>query len=195
MKMKIKNLLIIAAVFSLVLSACKYDEGPGISLRTKRVRISNEWIVTNYKVDGSVNDAIKSTFTHGDSLQLVLSINKTGKYEFNLQYTESYQNTTTWHKYFIANQTGLVSLYYEYNQNNLFKLLGAHGAWSFSNKHDHINFGPYDLSHVDGERKPLDCDIIMLKQKMLKIEFTNPSDLTRHNITFEPRNKEQGLLK
>ncbi|MDI1235772.1 MAG: hypothetical protein PSX81_15955 [bacterium] len=195
MKIKIKNLLIIVAISSLILSACKYDEGPGISLRTKRVRISNEWIVTDYQVNGNTDNAIKSSFVHGDSLQLVLSINKTGKYEYNLQYTEAYQNSTAWNKYFVANQTGLVNLYYEYTKNSLFKLLTSHGAWSFGSKHSNIVFGAPDLSHAEGESRPLDCKIIMLKAKNLKIEFVNPSDQAKHTVTFEPRNKEAGLLK
>jgi hypothetical protein len=192
--MKLKNLLVIISVFSLMLSACKYDEGPGISLRTKRVRASNEWIVTDYKIDGTTDDALKSSFSYGDSLQLVFEIQKTGRYSYNLQYTKSYQEKTTWHKYFIANQTGLVSLTYDYNKNNFFKLVGSSGAWTFANRHDEIHFGPYDLSHNYTEDKPLVCKIIMLKQKMLKLEFVN-ADSKKHQITFEPRNDEPKFLK
>ncbi len=192
--MKLKNLLVIASLFTLVLSSCKYDEGPGISLRTKRVRASNEWIVTNYQIGGSVDDAQKASFSHGDSLVMVFQIGTGGRYSFNLQYTKSYQATTTWHKYFVANKTGLVSLYYDYNQNSFFKKVGSNGAWTFANKHDEIHFGPNDLSHNYTEDKPLVCKIIMLKKKMLKLEFVN-DDSKKHLITFEPLNEEPKLLK
>ncbi len=194
MKMKMKNLLIIVAIASLILSACKYDDGPGITLRSKRVRISNEWIIADYQVDGTTDNVIKGSFTHGDSLQLVLTISKTGRYAMNLQYTKDYQAKTNWNKYFIANQTGIVSLYYDYNQNSFFKRIGSSGAWSFDKRHDNINFGAYDLSHADGEDKPLECKILMLKAKNLRFQFT-AKDGKIHTMTLEPRNDEAGLLK
>lgn len=182
-----KNLLIIAAVFSIVLSACKYDEGPGISFRQKRERISNIWKVTNYKVDGSDDAALLSTFSHGDSLQIVMTISQSGSYGMNLMYTDNYAASTTWHKYYIANQTGMVSLYYDYNQNSLFKKVGSNGKWSFDKKHKNVNFGANDLSHSEGELKPLVCEIVMLKNKMLKLSYIN-DDGKKHLITFESAN-------
>jgi hypothetical protein len=194
MKMKMKNLLIIVAITSLFLSACKYDDGPGITLRSKRVRISNEWIVTDYQVDGTTDNAIKSSFVHGDSLQLVLTISKGNRYAMNLEYTKDYQAKTTWRKYYVANQTGLVNLYFDYNNNSLFKKLGSGGAWSFDKKHDNIVFGPFDLTHVEGDDKLLECKILMLKAKNLRFQFT-AKDNKVHTLTFEPRNDEAGLLK
>lgn len=184
-----KNLLIIAAVFSLVFSACKYDEGPGISFRLKRQRLSNGWIVTNYKVDGSDNDSLKRSFSHGDSLQMVLAIYQSGSYAWNLQYTESYQATTTWHKYYIANQTGLVAMDYNYSQNSLFKKMGSYGKWTFDKKHSDVHFGSSDLSHAEGEDKPLVTNIVMLKNEMLKLKF-QAKDGKTHLVTFEARNKK-----
>lgn len=184
-----KNLLIIAAVFSIVFSACKYDEGPGISLRLKRQRLSNGWIVTNYKVDGSDNDSLKRSFSHGDSIQMVFAIYQSGSYAWNLQYTESYQASTTWRKYYVANQTGLMAMDYNHSQNSLFKRLGSNGKWTFDDHHNDVHFGPNDLSYSEGEDKPLVTNIVMLKNEMLKLKFT-AKDGKSHLVTFEARYKK-----
>lgn len=191
----IKNLLIIAGVFSMVLSACKYDEGPGISFVTKRDRVANEWSVTGYKVDGTDDATLKNSFSHGDSIELVLNIARDGGYGFNLQYTKSYQATTKWRKLLQANYPIFVAEYiWSFNKNSLFELIGSNGKWTFANKHDEVHFGQYDLSHNYTEFKPLVCKIIMLKNKMLKLEYVAP-DNKKHLITFEPINTEAKLLK
>lgn len=43
-----KKLLYSIIALSVLLTACKYDEGPGISLRSKRDRVANEWAVDAY---------------------------------------------------------------------------------------------------------------------------------------------------
>ena len=55
--------LVLFAGLSMLFSACKYEEGPGISFRAKRDRISNEWKVTGYAVDGTEDAALKKSFT------------------------------------------------------------------------------------------------------------------------------------
>lgn len=53
----------------LITSCNKYDEGPGISFRTRTERVSNTWKVDNYKVDGtdvtSLVSGYTETFTKG----------------------------------------------------------------------------------------------------------------------------------
>lgn len=43
-----KKIVYSIVALSVLLTACKYEEGPGISLRSKRDRASNEWVVDNY---------------------------------------------------------------------------------------------------------------------------------------------------
>jgi len=43
-----KNLIYSAFAVAILFTACKYEEGPGISLRSKRDRLSNEWKVDKY---------------------------------------------------------------------------------------------------------------------------------------------------
>lgn len=180
---------------ALVLSACKYDEGPGISFITKRDRLANEWAVTGYKVNGTDNDALKNSFSHGDSIQLVLNISRGGNYGFNLQYTKSYQEKTTWRKLMLSNYATYINEKdWTYTDNSLFSIIGSNGFWSFADKHNVVNFGYHDLSHSANEFKPLACKIIMLKNKMLKLEY-EAQNKDKHLITFEPINGEAKLLK
>lgn len=58
--MKPKSILILIYLFFLVLSSCKkYDEGPGLSLRSRNARISNTWLIEKFK-----RNEIDSTSTY-----------------------------------------------------------------------------------------------------------------------------------
>ena len=57
--MKIKHILLTGALLALfVLPSCnKYEEGPAVSLRTKKERVSNEWQIENaYRNGEDVTD-------------------------------------------------------------------------------------------------------------------------------------------
>jgi hypothetical protein len=183
-----KNLLIIVTTFTLVFSACKYEEGPGISFRQKRQRLANAWMCTNYQVDGAVNDSILNSFTYGDSLQIIFAIYQNGGYAVNLQYTKEYAASTSWHKYYIANNSAAIGGFYDYIKNTLFKRLGSGGKWTFYDKHRYVHFGRNDLSYSAGEDKPFKTKIIMLRDDMLKLSYTG-LDGKLHLATFEPRNE------
>lgn len=185
-----KYLLLITVVLSIVFAACKYEEGPGISLRQKRERVSGAWKVTNCLVDGVSDAAMLASFSYGasattsDSLQIIFSITQSGSYSMNLQYTESYAASSTWRKYYIANQTGLMALTWDHTKNTFFKLIGSNGKWTFHNKWKEIHFGTYDLSYSEGEAKPLKCTIVMLKNEMLKLSYVDMGKT--YVLTFEP---------
>ena len=85
-----KKIALTLFVFTLVLSSCKYEEGPGISLISKRDRISNEWSVINYKIDGNDNDSALKSFKSGDSLEMLLTISRSGYFSTNPQYTRAF---------------------------------------------------------------------------------------------------------
>jgi hypothetical protein len=70
------------------LTSCnKYEDGPGISLRTRTERVSNTWKVENYKVNGSdftslLND-YRETFTKSGNYSYTWnSLNGTGTWVF-----------------------------------------------------------------------------------------------------------------
>ncbi len=60
-------LLLFGIIFSNLTSCKKYPDGPTISLRSRKERISNNWKVENYKINGSDFTSIvtnyKETFT------------------------------------------------------------------------------------------------------------------------------------
>ena len=85
-----KPLMSIAAAI-VVLSACsKYEEGPGLSLRSKTARVSNEWKITYaYDLSDSVivsSDYMGETWTLDNNKVATEMkdgmVNKTGTWEF-----------------------------------------------------------------------------------------------------------------
>lgn len=50
---KIASILLLVALVAFGVSSCrKYEEGPNISLRTKKARVTNNWRVESAQVDG-----------------------------------------------------------------------------------------------------------------------------------------------
>ncbi|HBS85417.1 MAG: hypothetical protein A2W91_16545 [Bacteroidetes bacterium GWF2_38_335] len=55
---KILNISIIAAAITLILSSCgKYEDGPGMSLRSKKGRVAGEWVIEKSYTNG-VEDSL-----------------------------------------------------------------------------------------------------------------------------------------
>lgn len=180
-----------AALFT----ACKYEEGPGISFRSKRDRIANEWKITGYQVDGQDDDAAKNSFRSGDSIELIFTMTRNYHYAMNMAYTDNYTSPTgnkilspnaqddrTYQDILGGFKTG----------NKLFRKIAQSGKWAFSDKFKQVHFGANgngDLAYPEGDDSTIvKSDIIMLKNKMLKLEF-NIED-KKHRITFEPKNPE-----
>lgn len=68
-------------------TSCKYEEGPGISLRTKKARVAGEWIVEK-TID---EDGTETTVAESDSPVFTYEKDGTGKYS----YTYTFAGTTT----------------------------------------------------------------------------------------------------
>lgn len=180
----------------LTFSSCKYEEGPGISVRSKRDRIANEWKITGYQVDGSEDDARKKSFTIGDSVELIFIMTRNFSYAMNMSYTDNYTSPTG-DKLLSPGQNDLYPAYQYLNaqfllNNDLYKLFSTGGRWTFADKYKMVHFGANgfdDLTHPEGNDASLiKSDIVMLKNKMLKLEFSISGK--KHRITFEPKNKE-----
>lgn len=61
-KIKVIALFSLGALF-LTLSSCqKYEDGPSISFRTRTARLSNRWVVDNYKINGSDYTSLTSSY-------------------------------------------------------------------------------------------------------------------------------------
>lgn len=189
---KLNNLWIIVAAVTIALSSC-YKEGPAISLRAKRDRLANEWICTDYTVDGQASDTLKKSFYVGDSLTLVLNITRSNAYGMNMQYTKEYSEKNN--NALLNLKTNFTNAHYIdimghlTEDNVLYQNIGNGGKWSFMDKFRQVQFsGPMgDLSKAEGQ-KLLTADVLMLKNKSIKLQY----DLNgkSHAITFEPLNKE-----
>lgn len=190
---RLKNLMALFALSAIVLTSC-YKEGPKISFRAKRDRIANEWIVTDYSVDGNSAANLKDSFYVGDSLTLVFSMARAGYYNMDLQFTKEYSEKNGGKLFNLGanfNSKEILDVKGRLAKNNLFnKKIGSSGKWSFTDKFRKLemgNLGNGDLSKADDTQTTI-VDILMLKNKKLKLELD--IDGQKHTITFEPLNDE-----
>jgi hypothetical protein len=76
--------------------------------------------------------------------------------------------------------------------NVLYKTIKQAGKWSFNDKSRKVSFGANEMNDISqSESNPttaVNADIIMLKNDMLKLEFSIAGK--KHRITFEPKNDE-----
>jgi hypothetical protein len=194
---RLKNLsLVLVSALAIVFTGCKYEEGPGISFRTKRDRIANEWKVTGYQIDGTEDAAAKKTFiSAGDSIELVLVFTRNYNFSMNLTYVDGYVSPSG-NKLLalnIVDTKPYVDLQAFFSLNNkLYAKLVNGGKWSFGDKYKSINFGANgsgDLSYQVGKDSSVfKSNIFMLKNDNLKMEFEFGGK--KHLISFEPKNKE-----
>ncbi len=177
-----------ASAAMLTLAACKYEEGPGITLRSKTDRVANEWKFTKYTYDG--NDALSSII--GTDFNLVLNMYRTGDYgivmikplaDGKYETTATGNNTTKW------NSTQ-VDTYINGIPAHVRELMN-HGYWNFDKRHFKIQIKP-ELSHDPNKPEQSlsqDWTIVMLKEKMMKVWGMDKNN-KKFEFTFEPLNGE-----
>jgi hypothetical protein len=89
MKNLFKMFVAIVAISALTLTSCsKYEEGPGFTVRTAKARVSGDWKVTNFTVNGTA---------YSSGITVTMTIEKSGSY--TATYTTSLGATTetgTW---------------------------------------------------------------------------------------------------
>jgi hypothetical protein len=81
---------------TLLFTSCKYDDGPVISFRSKKVRVANQWKISSFKEAGkTVNDTIGKFFFEFTKDGILLNKNeeeigtwefKSGKEDIRLSY-------------------------------------------------------------------------------------------------------------
>lgn len=156
---KTNKLFVSAIALSLVFTACKYEDGPGISFRSKRDRIANEWIVDQFIYDGNnITDSINS---RQDSFSIIFEMTRTGSY--SVEWVRFKVDPNTGIKYYGSahgtnhnlNNSG-PALWNPISMGNYsrkiptpFKVLGSRGYWSFDKKHEKISIGP-ESSYATG---------------------------------------------
>ncbi len=75
LKTRIIQLLFIGALVPTFQSCQKYDDGPMFSIRTRTQRVSNQWTVDNYKINGSDYTSLASSYTE--------TFSKSGAYSYS----------------------------------------------------------------------------------------------------------------
>jgi hypothetical protein len=86
--MKLKAIIFSLLIATSVLSSCgKYDEGPGLSLRSKKARVAGTWTIESYTLNGQDFTAI---FTAGGFTGWEFT--KDGNY--TVKYTDPADNET-----------------------------------------------------------------------------------------------------
>lgn len=162
-KMNMLRFLSIALLGSVSLYSCKYDEGPGISLRAKRDRVANEWKVVKMTYGGvdvtnKINDTIFSS---------IINLSRTGKY--NIVHIDKFGKTShtgKWGEKWVKQYNGYCDhLPYP------IKDLAMNGEWTFDYRHDKIQLFPELSTGADSfnVRGSFDWGIIMLKEKQMKV--------------------------
>lgn len=177
--MKFGKFTALAIAGVMTFAACKYEEGPRISLRAKRDRVANEWEIVKFTVgtnDSDVTSLFNPTFQQvfcdrplpmTDTVQnfefkTVLNLYRTGSYgiEMLLVQRDSNNNPT----YFTNQQIrayghfGFAAIPGCYQSYRLalasmpapFKYCIPHGNWSFDKGHYKIQVKP-DLAFVNDE--------------------------------------------
>jgi hypothetical protein len=67
--------LFLGSAMTLIQSCQKYEDGPMISLRSRTARISNQWKVDNYKINGTDYTSMVSSYTE--------TFSKSGAYSYS----------------------------------------------------------------------------------------------------------------
>lgn len=178
--MKTVFLLIGITLISITTGCKKYDEGPGISLRSKMNRLCGEWEVTEYTsnnedvlhwtYDGNLICSNGSTIYFHEKFntnQLVWTIWKNGYWtsssansDKELDYTTSYD---------------LCSDFYTYKD----YIDIANGSWKLTSKKEKLS-----ITYMTGPTQPEETWTIKeLKEKEMKVEYLDGSNVIKMTFT------------
>jgi len=148
---KVKRLIVPVIAAAVIIISCKYEDGPGISFRSKRDRIANEWIVDQFIYDGK--DVTDSVNSRQDTFSIIFEMTRTGSYSVEwVRYTIDPNNGikyygTSHETNHNLNNSG-PSMWHPKNIGDYgrkmpipLKALGARGYWSFDKKHENIIIG------------------------------------------------------
>jgi hypothetical protein len=197
--MKFVKLTSLVVAGALTFAGCKYEEGPRISLRAKRDRVSNEWAIKKYTYNGE--DRTTQLFDQETGFTILLNLYRTGSYGL-----ETVKKTTVDGKTkYITNHTAYPGGYgFAYCCNPQYEgfnlQLPSHiqyimpgGEWSFDKGHYKIQVKPelsYDPNEVMTQKNTIDWTIVMLKEKEMKVKGRDETDtewiLELERINDEP---------
>jgi hypothetical protein len=191
--MKLKNFAIVAIASTLILGACKYEEGPGISLRSKTDRVANEWELVSYTYDsteGSKTNYLDRVNT--PEFKLLFTMTRSNRYTIDMvkplgdgKYETSHtgNNNAQW-------DSQEITAYLSQIPGHIRNMMNQ-GAWNFDKRHFKIQIFK-ELSYVDTMESQVlqhDWTIVKLKEKEMKV-WGKDANNNRFDMTFKPINDE-----
>lgn len=199
----LKGMLFIVLAGLITFTGCKYEDGPGISLRSKRDRFSNEWIVKSYDrlLDGQKTAENLSNRFGDDSTTLgnvVFITTRTGAFSITQFPTTPYAfDSVVWTKpvylqmkQLTANLSEALGMVTSYT-NDTNEFAAPVGKWTFNDKSNSVLL-ERDLAHIDSIPH-VSYEILELREDALKLKFTDAVKTTR-TIGFTPINDEDFFL-
>ena len=180
MKKQKNTLALLFIVFGLItFTGCsKYEEGPGISFRTKKSRVVGEWKVTTFKYNGLdyLNQSISDVFY----CSLGSSFNYTNTMNINIDWTFSEDGNST----NVINTVSHVLDYFSsdaqcaaiYNDSN--DSTSDTSTWEFASDKEDLKF-----TYSDGTSET--WNIIELRENEMKLKLIDGTDIIE--VTLEKK--------
>ncbi|MBC7426849.1 MAG: hypothetical protein H7321_09970 [Bacteroidia bacterium] len=160
-----KNILLLVVLIGLVLTGCKYEDGPGISFRSKRDRLANEWEIKDFKIND--NDSALKELSN-DSLMIIWSLTRTGSYNADIVYKDRSRTIRADYSSLYKNETVL-----NFYSSKFHKRFGSTGNYSFINHHNLVEFN-VDLSEkYDYLPRVQRLEIQELRNEKVKLKGTD----------------------
>lgn len=185
--MKFAKLTAIALASVLTFSACKYEEGPRISLRTKRDRVANEWRIEKYeyqhKDSSNVEDRTSMINNPENGFTLILNFARTGGYSVEIVKAEKDDNGNTVYRsnHLLDFNKCCYTEFVAYRESlpSHFSYLFPGGKWTFDKGHYKIQVKPelsYDANEVLIQKNTIDWTIVKLAEKEMKVKGRDEND-------------------
>lgn len=207
--MKFGKLTVLSLVAgALAFAACKYEDGPRMSLRAKRDRVANEWKIDKFELNDQdlysrVNPVYKVSIPNPDTtityeFATLVCLYRTGYYGLEIVMVKrDANNVPTYYSNHQMNFNQLpgCSTVYNHMIDSLpspFKYIRPHGKWAFDKGHYKIEVMP-DLSFVNDEtgnaKNTLDWTITKLAEKSMHLKGLDENNKI-WKVEFKAINKE-----
>jgi hypothetical protein len=168
-KTTITAFIAIIITSSILFTGCKYEDGPFMSLRHKKMRLTNEWKFSKVTLgDDDITDKYNK-----DDHYISLDIYKSGYFSSTLRDLDGNPITN-----FITEQNFDSNLPF-------FNNAGRNGKWNFIEKRDKLEFG-YDIVQPKDSITNAIYEIKELRNKRLKFKGIDPSTDKDVILEFEP---------
>ena len=180
MKKQKNTLALLFIVFGLItFSSCsKYEEGPGISLRTKKSRVVGEWQVTTFKINGAdyLNQTYSDVFncSSGSSFTYTNTGNIQTDWTFSNDGSSTIVVNTASHVIdYVSSDAQCTAVYTDSNDST-----SDTSTWEFASDKEDLKF-----TYSDGTSET--WNIIELRENEMKLKLIDGTDIIE--VTFEKK--------